>query len=662
MKKEIIFVNAREFRPGKRGEEKILIGHGKFVIIKDGSSIPEDGEIAVEIIRELETVRFGKVFSGGVEAAREYQKKYERAKKEKAMKEIVEPLEEKFGKIDLPLYVGYEAKENGEVAIFSELYHHCLLHKAIDGSTFNHSGGVDIDMELAEKLWQEHANVEPSRARLWASVVEAYEWANRELEEDPEYLGRSFDFDRPTITPIKRLDLVLIVDGEEFPWSDEGVSLYKKALDAFVAEEKRNRLGLARARKDDLLAKMANGWLVGEHEVHRSWVAYHDGRGSHSEFDIASSGSNSSIEKGLIRISAMENDVYADSGDFISLTDEEYHFLISTLSTGDEEKNSLLVEWVRAHVAHQKKMSGEEESKRSPQGRFRWEEILRRLDEGWIAVKGCKSKKFGWILDETGGLHAIVPADEIKKVRHQYIARGTYGRTYNAGETLFVSPVFVELSCREYGNLPCVKITARLFEQAKKLREKLESNLSSSVEHLGEKPDYKFGDIISALRFVQSVPEYLARLTDADEHRKQIQLREEEERVSAEDRAIADSGLPRWLWEEFGMNAERLNAFVSNVDMLNPKKLGRYEHEVRHCGRAKVRAALISASGNEDFFCGADPNSVAEWVWDRIMGEESHDFDERAEEDGPVYSTGEMENSSPFAVLAQLKGELKGDK
>ncbi len=139
----------------------------------------------------------------------------------------------------------------------------------------------------------------------------------------------------------------------------------------------------------------------------------------------------------------------------------------------------------------------------------------------------------------------------------------------------------------------------------------------------------------------------------------ETEAREAELRKEAE---LADwvekEDLPGWLVESFGGNLERLREFVSNVDALDPKKLRHYEHEVLACGRARRSAAIIKASGgNENFFCGADPNDVAVWIWERVMGESSRDAepdDWREEKNKPAYSAGEVESSSPFTVLARL--------
>lgn len=80
---------------------------------------------------------------------------------------------------------------------------------------------------------------------------------------------------------------------------------------------------------------------------------------------------------------------------------------------------------------------------------------------------------------------------------------------------------------------------------------------------------------------------------------------------SSREKAAKASGLPEDLWHAFDGDENRIREFMSKVDRLDPLIID--EHEFS-CGRARKRAELIRVSGDEDFFLGADPLEVCEYI------------------------------------------------
>jgi len=73
-----------------------------------------------------------------------------------------------------------------------------------------------------------------------------------------------------------------------------------------------------------------------------------------------------------------------------------------------------------------------------------------------------------------------------------------------------------------------------------------------------------------------------------------------------------DNVVPREIKIAFGGDIDRAQEFIAKVAKLNAKKLD--EHIVCSCGRARRRAHLEKASGDSNFFLGADPNSVCDYI------------------------------------------------
>lgn len=80
---------------------------------------------------------------------------------------------------------------------------------------------------------------------------------------------------------------------------------------------------------------------------------------------------------------------------------------------------------------------------------------------------------------------------------------------------------------------------------------------------------------------------------------------------TAREKASKESGLPENLFRAFNGNEERIREFMAKVARLDAKKLD--EHEFS-CGRARKSAEVIRVSGDSDFFLGADPLEVCEYI------------------------------------------------
>ncbi len=81
--------------------------------------------------------------------------------------------------------------------------------------------------------------------------------------------------------------------------------------------------------------------------------------------------------------------------------------------------------------------------------------------------------------------------------------------------------------------------------------------------------------------------------------------------VSAREKAAQESGLPEELFNAFGGDTERVKAFMQKVEELDVSQLD--EHEMS-CGRARRKAEVIRVSGDPDFFLGADPLEVCDYI------------------------------------------------
>ena len=73
-----------------------------------------------------------------------------------------------------------------------------------------------------------------------------------------------------------------------------------------------------------------------------------------------------------------------------------------------------------------------------------------------------------------------------------------------------------------------------------------------------------------------------------------------------------ESGLPQELLIAFRGDEEMTRKFMAKVAILESGRLD--DHIVHNCGRERVRVHLEEVSGDTDFFMGADPNRVVNYV------------------------------------------------
>lgn len=134
---------------------------------------------------------------------------------------------------------------------------------------------------------------------------------------------------------------------------------------------------------------------------------------------------------------------------------------------------------------------------------------------------------------------------------------------------------------------------------------------------------------------IKAMPEgggrgYLVRIAPGVEYRITT---EQTLRDEASARAAKEAGLPEQLMVIFGGNEEDVRTFMDNVYSLNPDHVS--EHEIT-CGRARVRSELEYVSGNENFFCGADPNDVKHFIWEVLFGDGGVDHTPREVQEVPA--------------------------
>lgn len=85
-----------------------------------------------------------------------------------------------------------------------------------------------------------------------------------------------------------------------------------------------------------------------------------------------------------------------------------------------------------------------------------------------------------------------------------------------------------------------------------------------------------------------------------------------------------EQGIPENLYKVFGGDLSRVSEFMSNVARIETWRLD--ENELT-CGRARARQTCEDAwramGETTDFFCGADPNDVKYYVYERHFGEDA---------------------------------------
>ena len=80
---------------------------------------------------------------------------------------------------------------------------------------------------------------------------------------------------------------------------------------------------------------------------------------------------------------------------------------------------------------------------------------------------------------------------------------------------------------------------------------------------------------------------------------------------TADERAAEESGLPEDLYRAFDGDTERIRTFMKKVENLNVSDLD--EREIS-AGRKRKHAEVVRVSGDPDFFLGADPLEVWEYI------------------------------------------------
>jgi len=118
---------------------------------------------------------------------------------------------------------------------------------------------------------------------------------------------------------------------------------------------------------------------------------------------------------------------------------------------------------------------------------------------------------------------------------------------------------------------------------------------------------------------------------------------------------IKSNNVPDRLLEAFSGDIDRTLEFIANVAKIETWRLD--EHELT-CGRSRSRAnceEAWSAMGEEsDFFCGADPNDVKYYIYDRHFGEDANPVG-RKEEKGS-YNEDLSSSNNPMAEALRKAG------
>ena len=84
---------------------------------------------------------------------------------------------------------------------------------------------------------------------------------------------------------------------------------------------------------------------------------------------------------------------------------------------------------------------------------------------------------------------------------------------------------------------------------------------------------------------------------------------------TARERAAAASEFPEVLFNAFNGDEEKIREFVGKVKALPAKRIDPHEAE---CGRARFLAEILRVSGDSDFFMGADPRDVQEYILESL--------------------------------------------
>ncbi|MDP3899906.1 MAG: hypothetical protein Q8Q23_02385 [bacterium] len=367
-----IVVKISKLEKNKKGNGVVLTGHGKVIIITNARDIlsqPPHWEVEVTITKELDRSSLGEITSIKKSLSKE-------EKGMAVMKQLVAPLRNKFGDLPLPLWDGHSQQDCHKYGgIFCSSSKDAILGPALkNGDDFyapeffvsenEYEKQPNLDSQIAEKIWQLQVAVEPERARLFDQAAVAWTAAKEQIYSLPKIRGREyihfraysqnkwqeyyFDF-WTEVPPPRRTHPALLTRRpkgmciEEFPekeffqighayknalpWTEEGLSSYKKFLENLVVEkEEECRQKAEKYWQEFILAKVKAGWIACEGGVSEIWTSYHDGHGFHSEDDVSGSGVTVTTKKVLVHPDYVGKKPFIGK-DAILLTDEEYEEL-----------------------------------------------------------------------------------------------------------------------------------------------------------------------------------------------------------------------------------------------------------------------------------------------------------------------------------------------
>ncbi len=533
MNKNVIVVKVADIKRSKHNKtDGIIKNWGKWIILRSVSHLfekPLHWKVKIEIIGEGKNSRFGKI----LEIIKELT---EEEKTEKAIIKLLAPIvEEDSG----PFALVKLWSDDDEMGIFSNdtensILNTALIHEAswwTPDKIYRASSLVDnrlrLNSELAKKIWREQIAVWKERKQLFDKVVSIWEEEEQRLNSNREIRGRNYsDWLGRFVSKPKKLwtkiplfvpygkDYPLFEEdhGEVFSWTKEGVDDYKKELADFVSREIQDIRSEANNFFSQQLDRLKNGsWVLGTHTVVSCWTAYHDGFGSHSEYDVASSGTKEHHKKGLMLLCRIGTKVnITDKGAFISLTDEEYDAIIDYIGGEVLLQTELQCDWLIAKAEREDDRYKEQIAldffeEQSHENRF--QEILRRLNEGWLVrVRDRKTgavEKFSESMEPYDKRQDLAIIYEPKSEKYFYTAYGSYGRSCRMSSTRLVARKFYTyISWEEYQRLPEIKGTKELRTEADRLVKKVWKNRIS--DYAGKYP--KLFKEVTGMHFYISSP------------------------------------------------------------------------------------------------------------------------------------------------------------